>query len=142
MSLGGEEQRVGRREKRTGKVEQGTAEAEPRGGAHALQGEGGGVSAGEDAGTASTHQLIIDRFDGELAVVEVDGTRFIELPRWLLPAEAREDDLLTLTTRTTPDGAITHEIRVDAAATAQARAEAQALVDRLRRKDPGGDLIL
>jgi hypothetical protein len=118
----------------------------------AAEGEGSGgearsvgvteSKAGEVTARPSTHQLIIDRFEGDQTVVEVDGERFVELPRWLFPAEAREDDLLILTTRTTPDGAITHEIRIDAAATALARAEARKLVDRLRRKDPGGDLVL
>lgn len=90
----------------------------------------------------STHQLIVDRLEGEIAVVEVDGARFFELPRWLLPAEAREDDVLTVTRRAGPDGAITHEIQIDARATTSARAEAAQLVDRLRRKDPGGDISL
>lgn len=90
----------------------------------------------------ATHRLIIDRFEGELAVVEVDGARFLTIPRWLLPADAVEDDILSLTTRTAPDGALVHEIRIDHAATARALEEAEAIVDRLRRKDPGGDLTL
>jgi hypothetical protein len=90
----------------------------------------------------TTHELIVDRFEGEMAVVEVDGARFFDLPRWLLPPEAREDDVLAVTCRTDAEGAITHEIRIDTAATASARADAQQLVDRLRRKDPGGDISL
>ncbi len=142
MKTGGEEQRVGRREQRAAENVKRTAEEAPGGGESELQGGGGGLRAEEEEVAASTHQLIIDRFDGELAVVEVDGTQFIELPRWLLPAEAREDDVLTLTRRAAADGAITHEIRIDAGATARARAEARELVDRLRRKDSGGDLVL
>lgn len=98
--------------------------------------------AGEVVARHATHQLIIDRFEGDMAVVEVDGERFIELPRWLLPADAAEDDLLVLISRAEMGGAITHEVRIDAAGTALARAEAEKLVDRLRRKDPGGDLVL
>jgi hypothetical protein len=93
-------------------------------------------------GAGASHRLIIDRFEGELAVVEVDGARFLTIPRWLLPTDAREDDIVSLTTRTAPDGTLTHELRIDHAATTRAREEATALVDRLRRKDPGGDLSL
>jgi hypothetical protein len=98
--------------------------------------------AGEVITRHATHRLIIDRFEGDMAVVEVDGERFIELPRWLLPAEAAEDDLLVLISRAEADGAIAHELRIDAAATALARPEAEKLLDRLRRKDPGGDMVL
>lgn len=92
--------------------------------------------------TGTAHRLIIDRFEGDLAVVEVDGARFLTIPRWFLPADAREDDVVSLTTYATPDGTLTHQLRIDHAATTRAREETTALVDRLRRKDPGGDLSL
>lgn len=88
------------------------------------------------------HRLVVDRFEGDLAVVEVDGGRFIDLPRWLLPPGTREDDVVALTVRVGPDGAVTCTARVDAAATAAAREEAERLVQRLRKKDPGGDIVL
>ncbi|HEY8468887.1 MAG TPA: DUF3006 domain-containing protein [Longimicrobiales bacterium] len=88
------------------------------------------------------HRLVVDRFDGDLAVVEVDGTRFLDLPRWLLPPGTREDDVVRITVRRAPDGTVTCTARVDAAATAAAREEAERLVERLRRKDPGGDIVL
>lgn len=92
--------------------------------------------------TANVRQLIIDRLEGQLAVVEVDGSHFLPIPRWLLPAAAVEDDVLSLTSRTDEAGNLIHEIRLDPAATARARAEAEALVGRLRKKNPGGDLVL
>lgn len=88
------------------------------------------------------HRFVVDRFEGDLAVVEVDGDRFLDVPRWLLPPGTREDDVVVLTVRSGPDGSVTCTARVDAAATAAAREEAERLVQRLRRKDPGGDLVL
>jgi len=88
------------------------------------------------------HRLVVDRFEGELAVVEVDGDRFLDLPRWLLPPGTREDDVVVLTVRVARDGSVKCTARVDAEATAAAREEAERLVQRLRRKDPGGDIVL
>src|SRR5207253_2387548 len=41
-----------------------------------------------------THRFIIDRHEGDLAVVEVDGRSLLDVPRWLLPHAARPDDVL------------------------------------------------
>jgi len=87
------------------------------------------------------HQLIIDRYEGDLAVVEVDGRGFVDLPRWLLPAGARADDVLAATVDAGPERA-TITIARDAAATARARDAARAAVERLKRRDPGGDVAL
>jgi hypothetical protein len=88
------------------------------------------------------HRFVVDRFEGDLAVVEVDGARFLDLPRWLLPPGTREDDVVRIAVRRAPDGTVTWTARVDAAATAAAREEAERLVERLRQKDPGGDIVL
>ncbi len=87
------------------------------------------------------HQLIVDRHEGDLAVVEVDGKTFLDLPRWLLPRAARGDDVLAATVEADADRAVITIVR-DADATARARAEAAEAVQRLKRKDPGGDLRL
>lgn len=87
------------------------------------------------------HRWIIDRFEGDLAVVEVDGARMMDLPRWLLPANAREDDVLVAACRADDDG-LTVRVRVDEQATERAREEARKLIDELREGDPGGDLTL
>lgn len=39
--------------------------------------------------------LTIDRFEGEFALLEADGV-MLRLPRALVPADAREGDLLTI----------------------------------------------
>ncbi|MFO7259669.1 MAG: DUF3006 domain-containing protein [bacterium] len=93
-------------------------------------------------GRLEEHRVVVDRFEGDLAVVEVDGDRFLDLPRWLLPPGTREDDVVALTIRVSPDGSVTCTARVDAGATAAARAEAERLIERLRQKDPGGDIVL
>ncbi len=88
-----------------------------------------------------THQLIIDRYEGDLVVVEVDGRGFVDLPRWLLPAGVRADDVLAVTVDAGPERA-TITIARDADATTRARDAARAAVDRLKRRDPGGDITL
>jgi len=98
---------------------------------------------GEQPPAGSTvHRLVVDRIEGDLAVVEVDGDRFLDLPRWILPTGARGDDVVVVRRRETGDGAVTLELVVDAEATARARDEAKALIERLRRKDTGGDIVL
>ena len=36
-----------------------------------------------------THRLIVDRHEGEVSVVELDGHRFADVPRWMLPRATR-----------------------------------------------------
>ena len=88
-----------------------------------------------------THQFIVDRHEGELSVVEVDGKTFLDLPRWLLPPATRSDDVLAVAVEADGDRAVVTLTR-DAAATARAQAEAAAAVERLKRRDPGGDVRL
>jgi hypothetical protein len=44
--------------------------------------------------------------------------------------------------RADADGHLTVEVRLDPEATATAQDDAKRLVDELRRKDPGGDVVL
>ena len=43
-----------------------------------------------------SHRWIVDVLDAHSATIEVDGERMVALPRWLLPADAREGDVLTV----------------------------------------------
>src|SRR5206468_5828079 len=88
-----------------------------------------------------SHRFIIDRHEGDLAVVEVDGGPVLDLPRWLLPHAARPDDVLAVSVELGTDRAVVTIVR-DVVATERARAEARRAVDRLRRRDPGGDVVL
>ncbi len=87
------------------------------------------------------HRLAVDRIEGELAVVRLDGGPVLDLPRWLLPEGVGEGDVVEARVR---DGAGERsvELRVDRAATAAARREAAEILDGLRAADPGGDLAL
>src|SRR2546430_14126919 len=84
-----------------------------------------------------THRFVIDRHEGDLAVVEVDGRSLLDVPRWLLPHAARPDDVLGVTVDAGPDRTVVTIVR-DAAASARARAEAEDAVARLKRRGPGG----
>src|SRR5437773_11684209 len=84
-----------------------------------------------------THRFIIDRHEGDLAVVEVDGGSLLDVPRWLLPHAARADDVLGVTVDAGPEGTVVTIVR-DAEGSARARAEAVVAVARLKRRDPGG----
>ena len=62
-------------------------------------------------------RVIIDRFEGEQAVVEIAEGMFCDLPRRLLPEEAREGDVIQIT--------------IDRAATEERRQQLTRLVDEL-----------
>lgn len=61
-------------------------------------------------------QVTIDRFEGRFAVVETEKNQTVDMPRELVPAEAKEGDILT--------------IRVDQELTRCRRAE----LEKLKRK--------
>ena len=64
---------------------------------------------------------IIDRFEGDLAVVEYEGKTY-SLPRELLPKESKEGDVLRVS------------VEIDHAATADRRRRIAEKEDRLFRK--------
>lgn len=68
--------------------------------------------------------IVIDRFEGNQAVLEVEGI-LVDFPRAALPDDAREGTILTF------------QIVDDTAR----RREARNRIERLRRRDPGDDDI-
>lgn len=76
----------------------------------------------------TTVHAVIDRFEGDEAVLEVDG-RERRVPRASIDPVAREGDVITLA-----------DERVDRAETERRRGELDALRDRTPR--PGGDFEL
>lgn len=84
------------------------------------------------------HTLIIDRLvDEATAVVEIDGSSLAPIPRLLLPVDADSDAVLRVA-RGPRDVSIT----IDSDATEAARRESARLMNRLRTRDPGGDIAL
>ena len=81
------------------------------------------------------HRLIVDRHEEDRTVVQADGTGFFDLPRWLLPTAARGDDVFAVTVNAEPDRAVITLVR-DAGATARAKAEAAAVIERLKQRGP------
>ena len=66
-------------------------------------------------------QLIIDRFEGDFAVCEYEKGKTLDLPTALLPADAKEGDVLRLT--------------VDREATEQQKNDAESLRKRLFHRE-------
>jgi hypothetical protein len=87
------------------------------------------------------HRLIVDRIEGEVVVVELSDGRTLELPRWMLPLDLREGDVIAA--RVEHEGPHARlETWVDAGETERRRAAAKELVKRLSARDPGGDIEL
>ena len=93
---------------------------------------------------AQTHRWVVDAIEESAASIEVDGDAMVTVPIWLLPAAARQGDVLRITHDRPPQGErSTLTIEVDAAATKKALAESAAQVSKARtKKDPGGDITL
>ena len=45
----------------------------------------------------SRHTWVVDVMDEDAAAIEVDGRRITPIPRWVLPADARDGDVLRVT---------------------------------------------
>ncbi len=66
-------------------------------------------------------RLIIDRFEGDFAVCEYEKGKTLDLPAGLLPADAKEGDVLRLT--------------VDHEATERRKSDAESLRKRLFHRE-------
>jgi hypothetical protein len=93
------------------------------------------------------HRWTVDGIEEGVARVEEDGEHMITVPRYLLPAAAREGQILRVTLS---GGAgktplvITVEIddEATAAALAASRKQTRKAMDTSRKRDPGGDISL
>lgn len=86
------------------------------------------------------HIWIIDSIEEDVAAVEEDGGRLRHVARWLLPADAREGTILSVTRAVGADGAIRLHIAVERATPDDDQASAR---ERPRNAaDRGGDIIL
>jgi hypothetical protein len=93
------------------------------------------------ASERASHRLIVDRVEGDLVVVELQDGRTLELPRWMLPPELREGDVVAARPASA-EGIWRLETWVDAEETQRRRASVKETVQRLSARDPGGDIEL
>ncbi len=92
-----------------------------------------------------THRWAIDGLEDRVARVEEDGDTILTIPRWLLPVDAAEGQLLSVT-RTSAPGSSTITITLDSTATAAAMKQSARSVENIERlskqRDSGGNVIL
>ena len=95
-------------------------------------------------GATERHKWAIDRLEETTASVEHDGDHVFHVPRALIPAAAREGDILDVRITVGADGElVTTAVRVDREATDAAMSASELQVKRVsRRGDPGGDIVL
>ena len=96
--------------------------------------------------TQQSHVWRIDGIEDGVARVEEDGERMITLPRHLLPASAREGQVVRVTRSASDKGSVTLTLAIDDAATAaeadRSRAQTSAILARSKTRDPGGNVSL
>lgn len=91
------------------------------------------------------HRWAIDKLEEGTASIEHDGDRMFNVPRSIIPADAREGDVLDVRITTTVEAgndAVTVDVRVDRAATTAASAASAQQVRRVATTDKGGDISL
>jgi len=78
------------------------------------------------ASHASRHTWVVDVIDEDSAAVEVDGRQITPIPRWLLPSDARDGDVLRVThSRSASRSTVSIEIDRDAKQVALERSAEQ-----------------
>ena len=82
----------------------------------------------------SRHTWVVDVIEDDAAAVEVDGRRVTPIPRWLLPSDARDGDVLRVT-HARSGSRSTLSIEVDRHAT---RVAYERSADQLRDAPPSG----
>ncbi|MFL5560894.1 MAG: DUF3006 domain-containing protein [Gemmatimonadaceae bacterium] len=104
-------------------------------------GDGQRSAAGTGSGEPSrpSHRWAIDRVEEGTAAVEQDGDHVYEIPRYLLPPDARDGDVLTVMVTGAAAGEVTLSVRIDRAA---ADAPRKAARKRRAGNDRGGDIVL
>jgi hypothetical protein len=96
----------------------------------------------DEAVGESVRRFTVDRREGDIVVVEAEDGRMFELPEWTLPPRVREGDVIRVRVGLGADGERRLTLAVDPEATRAARGAAEEILSRLRRRDPGGDIVL
>jgi hypothetical protein len=102
----------------------------------------GDVTGGGAAGGGQPHRWAIDRIEEGTAAVEQDGDHVYEIPRYLLPPDARDGDVVMVTITRAAAGEVTLSVRTDRAASAPPPSAKRAARKRRAGNDPGGDIVL
>lgn len=85
---------------------------------------------------------MVDSLEEGVASIEVDGREMVQLPRWIIPKNARDGDVLSVTHDAGADESALM-IRIDANATKAAMDRSRAQVTQPgAKRDPGGDIRL
>jgi hypothetical protein len=84
---------------------------------------------------------VVDRFEAHLAVLVSDGGDVVEAARSLLPPGSRVGAVLRAARDADGDFEWAEAV-VDEEATRERLAEAKAILEQLRKRDPGGDIGL
>ena len=91
---------------------------------------------------ARGHRWAVDRIEEGTAAVEQDGDHVYEIPRYLLPADARDGDVLSVTIGGATPGEVTISVRIARAASATPPSAKPARTKRRPGNDRGGDIVL
>lgn len=87
------------------------------------------------------HRWAIDQVEEGTASVEQDGDHVYEIPRYLVPPDARDGDVLAVTVTHAAAGEVTVSVKIDRAASASPPAKTSPKKGRASN-DPGGDIVL
>lgn len=92
-------------------------------------------------GSSSEAFYVVDRLEGELAILVADDGTTVEVTRTRLPREAREGSVLRvpLSQAAPPDWS---KGVLDEAEQQRRLSEARARLEDLRKRDPGGNITL
>lgn len=89
---------------------------------------------------AGSHRWAVDQVEEGTAAVEQDGDHVYQIPRWLLPAGARDGDVFSASAATNDEGALIITVRLDRGATDTAKSPKAKRT--ASKRDRGGDIVL
>lgn len=84
---------------------------------------------------------VVDSIEEGVAAVHQHDGRLVRVPAWMLPAGAREGDVLRVEHDAT-DAASSLRVTLDRAATKEALRRSREQLARRLPHDPGGDIVL
>ncbi len=87
------------------------------------------------------HRWAIDRIEEGTAAVEQDGDHVYEIPRYLVPTDATDGDVLTVSVAPGGPGEVTISVRIDRTASRPAAPDRPSRAKK-SDSDRGGDIVL